>query len=297
MSPKTVKEVHIAAARNFFEWAVENKFLIENPVKDVKIRVPKNYQPDQGRAFKDDEAHLILSESLRPRSKRTTACYVAALRWTPWLCAYSGARVNEITQLRGIDVFSVEVNGETVWVMHITPEAGNTKSNAERKVLLHRHLVEQGFPEFARSRGEGPLFYDPKLARGGGRANPQYAKVGSKIGDWVRDIGVKDPKVQPNHGRRHTFQRIALSARLDPETRDAIKGHAPWTEGEKYGGNPPMDAKWREIQLLPRFPFVLPTGPAPKLRSHAKKAVPAGAEAPKPGRPPKRRKVLAEAAE
>jgi hypothetical protein len=58
-----------------------------------------------------------------------------------------------------------------------------------------------------------------------------------------------------------------------------------------------MDAKWREMQLFPRFPFVPPTGPAPKLRSHAKKVVPAGAEAPKPGRPLMRRKALAEAAE
>ena len=96
--------------------------------------------------------------------------------------------------------------------------------NKRREVPLHPHLVEQGFLMFVEASGQGPVFYDPNLARTGSRANPQYAKVGNKIGDWVRDIGVKDPEVQPNHGWRHTFQQIALSVRMDPEIRVAIKG-------------------------------------------------------------------------
>ena len=292
LSPMTVKEVNIAAVRNFFSWAVDNNKIAKNPAEDVKIHVPKNYQKDQGRAFEDGEVRLILSEALRPKSKRTTDHYAAAKRWVPCICAYTGARVNEITQLRREDVTFRKIAGGAIWVIVITPEAGTTKTNKRREVPIHPHLVDQGFLKFVESSKDGPLFYDPKLAKTGSRANPQYAKVGNKIAEWVRDIGVGAADVQPNHGWRHTFQRVAQSVRMDPEIRDAIKGHAPRTEGEKYGGDPPMDAKWREIQLMPRFPFEPPTGPAPKARSHAKKVVPEGAEPPKPGRPPRRRRPV-----
>ena len=43
------------------------------------------------------------------------------------MCAYAGARVNEITQLRAQDVSSRIVNGESVSVLLITPEAGSVK--------------------------------------------------------------------------------------------------------------------------------------------------------------------------
>jgi integrase len=292
LSPKSIKEVNIAAARSLFKWAVNNHKITRNPAEDITIDMPKNYKKTQGRAFTDLEAHLILSESLRPKSKRTTDHYAAAKRWVPWICAYTGARVNEITQLRFQDVVIRKVNDAAIWAIVITPEAGTTKNNQTREVPLHPHLVEQGFLDFVMARGEGALFYDSKLARTGSTANPQYAKVGNKTAEWVRDIGVNEPMVQPNHGWRHTFQRLAIIAGMEPEIRDAIKGHAPRTEGEKYGGDPPMDAKWREIQLFPRFPYNLPTGPAPQMRSHAKKAVAEGAEPPKPGRPVLRRRPV-----
>ena len=147
--------------------------------------------------------------------------------------------------------------------MTITPDAGGTKDGRKRDVPLHPHLVEQGFLDYVALRGERPLFYEPRRARGGKSENPQYAKCGNKLGEWVRDIGVAAPDVQPNHGWRHLFNRIARSARMDAEIRDAIKGHVPRTEGEKYG-DVPFDRKWAEIKRLPHFPFAPPTWPAPK---------------------------------
>jgi hypothetical protein len=55
-----------------------------------------------------DESNTILNAALAidPRTKGD-----AAKRWTPWLAAYSGARMGEITQLRGADI--VERGGGT----------------------------------------------------------------------------------------------------------------------------------------------------------------------------------------
>lgn len=83
------------------------------------------------------------------------------------VCAYTGARVNEITQLRGEDVS--EVNG--IWTVHITPEAGSVKTGEARSVPLHPHLIELGLVEVL-SGTKGPIFYDPVRHRGGKSVNP-----------------------------------------------------------------------------------------------------------------------------
>jgi integrase len=57
----------------------------------------------------------------------------AAKKWAPWLCAYTGARVGEIVQLRKKDVWREgKIN-----VMRITPEAGTVKGRQLREVPLH----------------------------------------------------------------------------------------------------------------------------------------------------------------
>lgn len=57
----------------------------------------------------------------------------------------------------------------------------------------------------------------------------------------MRDYAIGDAKVHPKHGWRHKFNRDAREVRMDPEVRDAIAGHAPRTEGEKYGGDVPWE--------------------------------------------------------
>jgi site-specific recombinase XerC len=289
LKPQTIREANLAAVRSFFTWAVDNDKVAVNPAADIKLKVPKKSET-KGRPFNDAEANLILSESLRPITGRTTDEFAAAIRWVPWLCAYTGARVNEMTQLRGCDVFRFGVDDENYGIL-ITPAAGAVKGDRMRQVPLHPHLIEMGFIKYVEKRGKGPLFYDPTRKRRGEpkrdtRENPQYAKVGNKLGEWVRDIGVTDETVQPNHGWRHTFNRLARTFRMDPEVRDAIEGHAPRTEGEQYGGDVPLDVKWTELQRLPRFNVEAPTGPAPKRRSHAKKEIAEGEAPRKPGRPP-----------
>lgn len=124
------------------------------------MKVPKPIRL-RARDLTDDEALLILTAAASEPVGRISREHAAARRWIPWLCAYGGARVNEMTQLRGCD-FRVE-NG--IPLIRITPEAGSIKTGLRRDVLLHPHLVEQGFPAYVHARGDGPLFYDSAAAR------------------------------------------------------------------------------------------------------------------------------------
>ncbi|PTS83278.1 hypothetical protein DBR17_08545 [Sphingomonas sp. HMWF008] len=245
LSAKTVGETYLSALKTTLRWAVENHKLAGNPAATARVRGPKRVYTRE-RGLSNDEAKMILTATLLPPPPRLSAKRALAHRWVPWLCAYTGARVNEITQLRGKDVALVD----GIWTIRITPEAGPIK-NFARTVALHPHIVDQGFVDVAKATA-GPLFFDPSLRRKGSDENPQSKKVGEHLAKWVRSIGVTHPEVQPNHGWRHRFKTISRNVRMDPEIRDYIQGHVPRTEGEKYGDTSP-EAVLREVSRLPRY--------------------------------------------
>lgn len=78
--------------------------------------------------------------------------------------------------------------------------------------------------------------------------------VATRIGNWVRQLGVDDPNVQPNHGWRHLWKTRARLAGVDADARDAIQGHATRTEGEEYG-EWMVEALAAAIEKLPRFDY------------------------------------------
>lgn len=246
----TVRDVYVASVRTVLGCACSNLKLKLNPAAGIKTVVPKKVKLRE-KEFTPDEARTILGATFATFSHLVTPEHAAARRWVPWLCAYTGARVNEITQLRGEDV-CVEMG---IPCLRITPEAGTVKDKARRYVPLHEHLIEQGFLDFVRSRGDGPLFFDPKAGRGGKEKGSLAARAGRHMGEWVRELGITDPGVAPNHGWRHLFKTLGRTAGIGMDRLDAIQGHAPPNEGGKYGGWPPtvLDP---EIRKIPRFEVV-----------------------------------------
>ena len=251
VSPVSIKDGHLAAAKAFFGWAKRMKKLPVNPTVDVFIDVTSKHGKKM-RGFDDKEAAIVLSAALAPMSPLMSAENAAARRWVPWICAYTGARVNEITQLRAGDVMPVD----DIPCIRITPEAGTVKTDEERWVPIHSHLIEQGFLEFAdRKDITTPLFYSIARQRNPDRINPTYASVGNKLAKWVRSLGIEDPSVAPNHGWRHRFKTKGRKAGMVIEVLHVIQGHAPLTEGDAYGETPP-DVMLPEILKYPRYEVV-----------------------------------------
>ena len=183
-----------------------------------------------------------------------TAYNAAARRWVPWLCAYTGARPGEMTQLRAEDVFQ----HRDAWVVRITPEAGTVKCGP-RIVPLHAHLIEQGFIELVKRQGSGPLFYNLK-ARRKERLDPAkpgqapWVKSRDKLAAWVREIGVDDRNISPNHAWRHTFKHRAARppAKIEKRIRDAMCGHTPAAVGDEYE-LPTVDDLIEAMNAFPRY--------------------------------------------
>ncbi|GMO42391.1 hypothetical protein [Bradyrhizobium sp. TM233] len=248
----TVREVWLSASRTVFAWARVHKRIHQNPFKEVKVDVPRKVQKrEDGRSFTNEEALTILKASLTYQEPATPT--ERTRRWVPWVCAYSGARSGEITQLRGVDI----EKRDGFYVMKITPEAGTTKTGQVRVVPLHEHLIAQGFIEMVKQVGKGALFYNDKTPQKMSSdplkpSRPRAATARAHLGTWVRELGVDDPDISPNHSWRHLFKRIGDEVGISERINDAITGHAPPTEGRKYG--PPKVASMAEaLKKFPRY--------------------------------------------
>ena len=251
VSARSFANNDLTAVKTMFNRAVRAKLVLANPAKEVTVEEARKQHGREMRDLYDEEAVLILKRTLEAPSPRLSNHFAAARRWVPWICAYTGARVTEITQARACDVRKVD----GYWCIRITPEAGTTKNRRGRFVPLHEHLIEQGLLEFVQShRRDQRLF----AAQADGAKTTAAEVAAGHLAGWVRKV-VKDPDVAPNHGWRHRFETEARFHMAEMFI-DAIQGHAGKTQGRKYGRFPPR-MLGPLIAKMPRQPVDVPLPP------------------------------------
>lgn len=246
ISARSFKSGALVSLTSVFTWATNERLLPSNPTEGIVFRVRKQARVRQ-RDFTEEEIAIILKATLTVRPVAGTRFYKRDLanKWIPWLCAYSGARVGEIAQLRKRDV----KEGPQGHYLNVTPEAGTVKTKEFREVPIHEHLIAMGFLDMVENAGDGYLFIDPKSPD---VVHTAIATRSARVRDFVRGAGVTDPNVQPNHGWRHTFKTRGFEAGIQEKVLDAICGHAPSTVGRQYGSvttKTLVDA----MKLFPRY--------------------------------------------
>jgi len=155
----------------------------------------------------------------------------AARRWLPWLAALSGARIGELAQLWGEEI-KIE-NGVHFVQIKAAPDGGSLKTpNSERKVPLHPVLIEDGFLDFVKAQGPGPLFY----LRSSGDPNKRHASkaLSNHVAEWIREQGFRDPRKAPNHAFRHWWKSTAARVDMQDSLADAIQGHTGHSVASTY---------------------------------------------------------------
>jgi len=172
--------------------------------------------PEGERAFKLDEARQVLAAA-RDEVKPD-------LRWLPWICAYSGARINEVAQLRPVDF----KKAEGVHFYHLSTTGGRTlkSQTTQRRVPIHADLIAEGLLDFVAEMNNSPeerMF--PSRAQG-------------NVRDWVwQDVGLTRTHLKPNHGWRHLFVDIARGAGMETAARWYLTGRVTGGSEQKYGGS------------------------------------------------------------
>ena len=249
--PSTISKVYLPTLRSLFRWATEKDIMQDNPAAGIRLATQKAVQ-NRERGYTTAEATSLLRavHAYQPKvahhGKVMEAEKVtAAKRWVPWLCAFTGARVAEITQLRKEDIR--QEHGR--WIIRITPEAGGTKSGQWRDVPLHAQIVALGFPTYLDTIKSGPIFHNAKDVK---QYQSHSKKLANRIGDWLREEQLVPEGVQPSHGWRHRFKTVGREIGIQDRVLDALQGHAAKTAGDAYG-DITLKTKINAIDCLPEY--------------------------------------------
>ena len=163
----------------------------------------KAWKEDNERGFDPEQAPTILSATVATPSHLISREMKAARRWVPWICAYTDARVNEITSLLPSDAQQIEGH----WCLVLRPDSRRasaayrfTSTCSSRDSLNTSRSVARSESRCSTSRS----------ARGGKGSNPQWQKVAERLGEWVRE-SLKVTDVQPNHGWRHLWRETTAA--------------------------------------------------------------------------------------
>jgi integrase len=225
LHPNTI-ENHLYILKTLLNYAHRNKKIATNPAAEVVYR-PKTDPRAKRVGYSDEQARRILDAARRETEPH--------LRWLPWLCALTGARLDEIA---GADVRDVEKIGG-VWVLAIRldhrDENGSVKTKSSpRRVPLHPALIEEGFLKYLAGLPKtGPLF--PSL--GTDYFGKQGGIATKPVSRWLHDtVGIpKDRRIAPSHSWRHRFKSECRDAWLPDEVKNALLGHDDGSAAQDYG--------------------------------------------------------------
>lgn len=181
------------------------------------LRKAKTKRPsDERQAFTDSEVNAILSHP----HMATFKLIEPVKYWLPYIAAYSGARLEEITQLSPkTDIY--ELDG--VWVFDINDKNGKSLKNIQsiRKIPIHSKLIKLGLLEYVtkvQECGVEMLFPNEKIRDG---------RTGKNAGKRVNRFIEKVIKTQGKtlHSFRHTFATKLKHAGVEEAIVAAILGH------------------------------------------------------------------------
>lgn len=207
---------------------------------DVKAVPEEDVQPFDLPALKAIFASPIYTSDERPEAGAGEAAY-----WLPLLAMYTGARLNEVGQLRPADILKMpyldqDGQEQEAWCIRIVADKkdGLKLKNAwsARRVPIHADLIALGFLQFvdaAREAGQARIF--PEL---------RPDKYGTITANWSKWFGrylrgtikVTDDRMR-FHSFRHAFKDYAREAEIPEDVNDAFTGHRGQAVARRYGSS------------------------------------------------------------
>lgn len=204
-----------------FSWAKRNRYVAENLFDGATLRESKkNDEEAQREPFSQTHIDLMLSELLNNTRGLLNREYQ---KWGPLIGLYTGARLNEISQLEVADIKMTD----GVWCFDFNDEGEgkSLKNSASRRVVpIHDRLLELGilgYLQTLKSRGETRFFPEFQFTskEGYGRALGRWFNV-----RFLVQLGIKS-KDLVFHSFRHTMITKLLQAGVEENLVKAIVGH------------------------------------------------------------------------
>lgn len=263
-------KMKLSRLRTLLQWAADNGHAEINAAHGIRI---KDTQAAKNRRRPFDLAALnaifsspVFATGERPMQGRGEAAY-----WLPLLALFTGARMEELGQLRPGDVVRLsyldpdgaEQHGWFLNLIEVDGEDGTSLKTAEseRVIPIHSELVRLGFVDFALAGGEQKrdrLFH--LLTPG------PYGNLTHKWGQWFstylrRTCAVTDKRMT-FHSFRHTFTDQVRRPDIPEGVQRQLVGHSSKDVHEDYGSGYNLHWLVEAIKLY-KVPGLKIIGPAP----------------------------------
>ena len=228
-------ERHLASLKAFLQFCWEQDWVTGNMA--AGLRSPKDTRPKAGRrrSFSREERLQLLARAVAEYGEN------GDMPWLIRLGTYTGGRLEELAQLARSNVRSVD----GTWIIDIDDLDGrHVKSRASvKQIPLHPAIREDFVAWVGAGRGDR-VFASFRADRGrySGTLSGQFARLMDRA-------GLSDPRLT-FHSLRHTLKREMSNARIDPDVRRLILGHAPKDAHDGYEGHS-LQAIAEELARLP----------------------------------------------
>lgn len=199
----------------FFNWCKVNRYVTENPLAGMKVMTGSAKEARLSFDSQDLVA-LLDHEALRKEAVKHQWRF-----WLPLLGRYTGARLEELCQLR-LDEF-IEQQGIQCIRIDDSCDGQNLKNTGSRRVLpIHPTLIDRGLlqhVESVKATGVDRLFPDLEAVRG---------KLGHAPSKWFSrykaKLGITDSR-KTFHSFRHTFIDDLRDAAIQDSLIKRMVGH------------------------------------------------------------------------
>lgn len=187
----------------------KNRFGEDRANPGDKLFIPPKPKGDDRLPFLPEDAARILMDA---RSQEP------AVRWGQWCAAYTGFITSEMFEAKASEI--TEIDGVPVWDCR-----GRKLKSAYRPRVepLHSALVEEGFVNYARSRGDGMLF------------DITSAQATNRLMEHIRGLDIEG-RQWVHYSWRHDFtsQLDRFPDRVSVALGNLLTGHASPLVKEKH---------------------------------------------------------------
>jgi integrase len=219
MQVKTINK-HLGAYNALFKWAAENGYVEKNVFAGSGIKRGKS-QPPSRVAFTNDQMEALLRTVIGNERGLIKKDYQ---RWGPLIGMYTGARLNEIAQLRPADIRQED----GIWCFDINERDEGKRlktASATRLIPVHPKLLDLGLLDYRNKArtGEAPRLLDElgySEGTGYGRNLSRWFN-----GPFLKALGMNDQSLV-FHSLRHTMVTNLLQSDVAGPLVSSIVGHA-----------------------------------------------------------------------
>lgn len=238
VTSKTVNK-HLSLVSSLLNWATNNGFCDKNTSTGMKIKLKTLDPKDTRSPWSTEELAILFSPKNYPMNGP------AHMFWLPVLGLLTGARIDELCQLRCCDILQVE----GLWCLNINDDDGKRiKTVFSRRIIpLHPYIVDDlkfiQFAEYCRSNPKAPLF--PELcgakAHAGKLASSHFSHFKTRV------LQIDNDKIS-FHSLRHTVKKWTDSLKTDKRwVNDMFGWQNQGTGDANYGEKTPPSIMYENI--------------------------------------------------